>query len=428
MSSISTDKLEELVQNETFWFLIVSAIVLISSMKIACETYPIDPEASKILSEDDIKKSIPKWITENNLSWMIFFAGSVLCVVAYVFSSQTGKNELGVGLLAIALTGMLLVSIVFDQLIKLFQPKKEEFGSTEDETEHTNGIFYNKIKEFTVEMKPKKFGIRTDIPIELRENSLTVKIDGSKYYTGVIINKTVNPTIKVTNSTKSDIVNNKPKFILLSKELDPVQAILKGNGKGYIEDPESSNSNINYEHSGSDMNIRAGILSDGVYYLHAYEGKPVVLPNDDGFEIENSDFTNDGSGNYTSTGTPSEDFKETYKIAPLKIVIVSTNKLNVKMISGLSWFSAIVLLIGFVYYASLRLKKDDFEWSLENVINIFCPLISLVCFSIIGFGLINKDMAKDFPQAMFNSSIVAYVFRLIQVCYLFYGIFNEYQS
>ena len=51
------------------------------------------------------------------------------------------------------------------------------------------------------------------------------------------------------------------------------------------------------------MDIRAGILSDGVYYLHAYDGKPKPLPNDDGFSIPTktnavSDFTNDGSGNY----------------------------------------------------------------------------------------------------------------------------------
>ncbi len=411
------EKLKNLLENETFWFLIVSVIVLISSTKIACETFPIDPDDSKIILEEDVKRSIPKWITENNLSWMVFFAGSILCVAAYVFSNQTGKNELGVGLLATALTGMLIASIIFDQIIKLFQPKKEKFGSTDDDL----GIYYEKIDSIEV--------------FKSAEDSLTGKIDGSDDHPGAIINKTINSEIKVINTKDKQ-------FLLLSKEKNPIQAILKGKGKGYTEDPDGLNSIEGKGDDGNTLLIKAKeLLSDGVYYLHAYEGIPELLLNDDGFQIKREKapttvYTNDGSGKYTDTGGESLEFPS---IAPFKLVIVSTNELDVNMIYGWSVTSIVVLTIGIIaYYPYVKYKNKDIEFfksPVEIFINIICPLISLIAFAVIISFLkfeteTEKRIIEDETKKIhiFGCAIGAYVPRLLQVCYLFVGIQQEYQS
>ena len=400
---------------ETIPFLITSAIVLISSTKIACETYPVDPDDSKIILEEDVKRSIPKWITENNLSWMVFFAGSILCVAAYVFSNQTGKNELGVGLLATALTGMLIASIIFDQIIKLFQPKKEKFGSTDDDL----GIYYEKIDSVSVSINEKTL-----------EGTIKVNEIDVGTHPGAIINKTINPVITVKNTNG--------RFLLLSKEKNPIQAILKGKGKGYTEDPDGLNSIEGKGDNDNTLLINAKeLLSDGVYYLHTYKGIPELLLNDDGFQIKREKapttvYTNDGSGKYTDTGGESEPFPS---IAPFKIVIVSTNELDVNMIKTLSVVSIVALACMAALYIAITLYYNIKEKKgIHYGFSIFAIIVQIVAFVVIlRFDKVDESkeiisLHEENKIHIFRWAITAYVFRLLQVGYLFYNIYREYQS
>jgi len=548
MPKMSGEFGESFENKKTAIFLFVSAMIIITLMMTMCETSPVDVEGIPVtLDTDGLRKSMPKWITEKNLSWTIFLAGSVLCVIGYVVSNQTRSNELGIGFLALSLIGMFVLTTIFDKILGLLKPKQEEFKNVKEKfldleeekrkgDNHQTENFYTKIDEdLAISIVLKDGVIRNEVrkgyakvksAITVSQNSLAIRIPtevkkgyGNHYlwYTGAVIDKTLNEKINVHwvtnegNSTNKDnrgnrVIkgstfttndlteietkdkNSKPfivpqenpdeenylinrsqgteiagtssglfswetdnmprRFLLLSKEKDPIQALLKGNGKGYVENPKSTdtrvsqpiNSDILSRSNSSSLTIHIGILSEGLYYLHSYNGNPKVLPNDDGFEIKTgagatavSKYTKNDSGEYTAT----KDAKF-LPVQPFKLMITSSNKVNTSLINNVTGVTMIVMIL----YAFLNIVTEigNFKQNINlgNGVSIILFILQfLALFQINAKSPEIVDSWKNIEKSktdlkirdtIFTIATVAYVLRILQVSGLLFSIQQEYQS
>lgn len=538
---------ESFENKKTAIFLFVSALIIITLMMTMCETSPVDVEGIPVsLDTDGLRKSMPKWITEKNLSWTVFLAGSVLCVLGYVVSNQTRNNELGIGFLALSLIGMFVLTTIFDKILGLIKPKQEKFKNVKEKfldlaeekrkgDNHQTENFYTKIPEtLAISIVPANGVIRNEVrdtkdsktkaAITVSQNSLAIRIptevkkgyaNHNLWYTGAVIDKTLNGKIIVdwitnkgtgddtnviqntmTNPFESDIDSlnqeianigknlpfteeegephnrsigtqiassstlfwtetnneNPRRFLLLSKEKDPIQALLKGNGKGYVENPKSTdtrvstpvnNGNLKNVANGK-LTIYTGILSDGLYYLHSYRGNPKVLPNDDGFKIKTSttaesEYTNDGSGNYTAAG--GEQFKP---VQPFKLMITSSNQINTSLINNVTGVTMIVMILYAIVNIFVNVGNIKENINLGNGVSIILFLAQFFAlFQInaksLGFGKEEgeetvwgniEDSKTDMKKrnTIFTIATVAYVLRILQVSGLLFSIQQEYQS
>ena len=544
---------ESFENKKTAIFLFVSALIIITLMMTMCETSPVDVEGIPVsLDTDGLRKSMPKWITEKNLSWTVFLAGSVLCVLGYVVSNQTRNNELGIGFLALSLIGMFVLTTIFDKILGLIKPKQEKFKNVKEKfldlaeekrkgDNHQTENFYTKIPEtLAISIVPANGVIRNEVrdtkdaknksAITVSQNSLAIRIptevkkgyaNHNLWYTGAVIDKTLNGkiivdwvtnegtsvdkdnrgnrVIKGSTFTTDDLTeienkdqNSKPfivpkenpdeenylinrsqgteiagtssglfswetdniprRFLLLSKEKDPIQALLKGNGKGYVENPKSTdtrvstpvnNGNLKNVANGK-LTIYTGILSDGLYYLHSYNGNPKVLPlPDDGFKIKTSttaesEYTNDGSGNYTAAG--GEQFKP---VQPFKLMITSSNQINTSLINNVTGVTMIVMILYAIVNIFVNVGNIKENINLGNGVSIILFLAQFFAlFQInaksLGFGKEKEetvwgnieDSKTDMKKrnTIFTIATVAYVLRILQVSGLLFSIQQEYQS
>ena len=297
---IMIEKFKEYGINEKTLMLGASIIIICSVMSGICQFTPIDhaPEDIQVEVLKDIAQSFPAWLSEQNLSWSLFFFGSIFCVFTYILSNKTRSNELGVGVLAAGLVGVLVVVTVFDQIRILLTPKdsftniKEHFGSTYYKKISQKGNTLSIQKTDGEDGKPDTYSLQASL-MEYKEGTKesSTPETGAEGLQSITIDKVLNPTIMfdIKDESGTDIKANEVQ-VIVSKEKNLLEAIKKGwmshsnrklkgiqvgevfqdNGHkgGYTYLSSTGNDNTDDDKKGLDLYS----MEDGTYYIHYITG------------------------------------------------------------------------------------------------------------------------------------------------------------
>lgn len=286
--------------NEKTIMLTFSIIIVCSVMSGICQFTPIDhaPEDIQVEVLKDIAQSFPAWLSEQNLSWSLFFFGSIFCVFTYILSNKTRSNELGVGVLAAGLVGVLLVVTVFDQIRILLTPKdsfsdiKEHFGSTYYKKISQKGHTLSIQKTDGTDGNPDTYSLQASLMKynEGTEESSTPE-PGATGLQSITIDKELNRTMRfdIKDESGNDIGEKKVQ-VIISKEQNLLEAIKKGwNGQkkrrlkgikvgevyqdnGYLGRYTYLSSTQDKDKSEDEKGLDLYSMEDGTYYIHYITG------------------------------------------------------------------------------------------------------------------------------------------------------------